>query len=68
MKGENLCPFCRHPIPKERLPNNSKMVKKEIMKRVAVEDPVALRRMGCVKYEEGDYQSVHLFVEGCRIR
>ena len=54
---ENLCPFCRHPIPKERLPNNSKMVKKEIMKRVAVEDPVALRRMGCVKYEEGDYQS-----------
>ncbi len=47
-----MCPFCRHPIPE-----NKEEVNKNLMKRAAANDPVALREMGRKHCREGDYGS-----------
>jgi tetratricopeptide (TPR) repeat protein len=49
---EQTCPFCRHPVPttKEEMETNK-------MKRVAANDPVAIREVGVKRYYEGDYDS-----------
>ncbi len=44
------CPFCRKPPP-----DNNKEIAKRRMKRVKVNDPVALCEEGIQKYDEGDY-------------
>ena len=46
---ELTCPFCRHPVPtfNEEAESNK-------MKRVKVNDPVALRQMGCIHSVAGD--------------
>ena len=52
-KRENMqrtCPFCRHPLPTTKEEAN-----KIRMKRVAGNDPVAMREMGVKHYDEGDY-------------
>ena len=46
------CPFCRHPAPKSMEDSD-----KNLMKRVEANDPVAMRRMGKRRHEEGDYNS-----------
>eukprot|EP00984_Skeletonema_dohrnii_P031308 scaffold23632_cov169-Skeletonema_dohrnii-CCMP3373.AAC.2 len=54
-KEENLhstCPFCRHPVPKSE--EEFEMI---LMKRVAVNDPFALRQMGSFIYTRGDYDT-----------
>jgi hypothetical protein len=51
-KLERTCPFCRHPAPKSR-----EEVEKNIMKRVELNDPVAMLQMGKQRFEEGDYDS-----------
>jgi tetratricopeptide (TPR) repeat protein len=47
---ERRCPFCRHSIPKS-LDETIQI----IMKRVAANDPVAMRQMGTYRYSAGDY-------------
>jgi TPR repeat protein len=47
---ENKCPFCRHPAP-----YNEKETKINLMRRIEVNDPVAMRQMGQFCYDEGDY-------------
>ena len=44
------CPFCRHPEPKTDADIN-----KNLMKRVAVNDPVALREMGLRHFQKEEY-------------
>jgi hypothetical protein len=44
------CPFCRHPAP-----NSEEEIKKNFMKRVDVNDPIAICDMGTKRGEEGDY-------------
>ena len=44
------CPFCREPIVKTVEEGD-----RDEMKRMMVNDPVALRQMGAKRYEEGDY-------------
>eukprot|EP00985_Skeletonema_marinoi_P030779 scaffold33857_cov73-Skeletonema_marinoi.AAC.1 len=52
-KLEKKCPFCRHPVPK--LEEESK---RNLMKRVEVNDPVALHQMGFFyRNQEGDYEN-----------
>ena len=46
-----ICAFCRHPLPKTK-----KEYQKNLMKRVAANDPVALNYMGCIQNKEGDYE------------
>jgi tetratricopeptide (TPR) repeat protein len=51
---ENLkqkCPFCRHPKP-----DNQEEIDLNVMKRVAKNDPFALREAGTNRYKEGDYE------------
>jgi TPR repeat protein len=48
---EYTCPFCRHPMPTEE------GHKKNLMKRVAANDPVALLELGKKHYSEGDYDT-----------
>jgi TPR repeat protein len=50
--GRNRCPFCREP-PIDGKEENIKRV----LKRVEVNDPNALRQMGAIREEEGDYDS-----------
>jgi len=53
-REENLqhkCPFCRQPIPKTQ--EKADIL---LMKRVKVNDPVAICFMGTRRYEEGDYK------------
>ena len=54
-KRENIqvqtCPFCRHPVP-----HTMEEVKKNVMKRIEVNDPVALSQMGNAHWTEGDYE------------
>ena len=45
------CPFCRHPAPKTEAEAD-----KNNMKRIAVNDPFALREMGVRCYRDGDFQ------------
>jgi hypothetical protein len=46
---EHRCPYCREPVPK-----NQEEVKKNLMKRVKANDPVALLQVGGMRYDEGD--------------
>ena len=50
------CPFCRHPLPKTQAEMD-----KNKMKRVAANDPVALREMGKKHHSDGDYGSAFKF-------
>jgi hypothetical protein len=45
------CPFCRHPAP-----NSKKEADMNRMKRIEVNDPVAMCYMGDHRCEEGDYE------------
>jgi hypothetical protein len=48
---EQKCPFCRHPSPK-----SDEEVKKNLLKRIEVNDPVAICGVAKQRYhEEGDY-------------
>jgi len=50
---ENLqetCPFCRHPKIRTDEETN-----KNLMKRIAANDPVAMRKIGSMRHDEGDY-------------
>ena len=47
---ERTCPFCRHLRPKSK-----GEAQKILMKRVEANDPVALRRVGSLRSDEGDY-------------
>ena len=49
-KLKKKCPFCRHPTPKLQ-----EEAEKNNMKRVEVNDQVALCQMGMHRYIEGDY-------------
>jgi TPR repeat protein len=51
-KIESKCPFCRHPRP-----TSEEEADRNRMKRVAANDPVALREVGKNRYEDGDYKS-----------
>jgi tetratricopeptide (TPR) repeat protein len=53
---EQSCPFCRHPLPKTQ-----KEMDKNKMKRVAANDPFAIRQMGKKHYIDGDYESAFKF-------
>eukprot|EP00984_Skeletonema_dohrnii_P034059 scaffold32901_cov157-Skeletonema_dohrnii-CCMP3373.AAC.2 len=46
------CPFCRKPVPFTQEQHD-----KQMMKRVAANDPVAMRRKGILQYNKGDYGS-----------
>jgi len=46
------CPFCRHPAP-----NSEEETKKNFMKRVDANDPIAICEMGTMRGEEGDCDS-----------
>jgi TPR repeat protein len=48
---ENKCPFCRHPAP-----DNYEEVKINLMRRIEVNDPAAMRQMGQFCYIEGDHR------------
>ena len=47
---ENKCPFCREPV-------GNKLWRKQIMKRIESNDPVAMCREGVEQYEKGDHSS-----------
>eukprot|EP00984_Skeletonema_dohrnii_P019251 scaffold9169_cov77-Skeletonema_dohrnii-CCMP3373.AAC.2 len=51
-KLEKKCPFCRHPLPKSQ-----EEFKRNLMKRVEVNDPVALHQMGLYRNQERDYEN-----------
>jgi len=48
---EQRCPYCR-----ELLPNANEEHEKNYMKRVKVNDPVAICQVGKTRYREGDYE------------
>ncbi len=47
---EPTCPFCRYPLT-----NNQEEANKNLMKRIAANDPVALRQMGAKHSRKGEY-------------
>jgi len=47
---QRKCPFCRHPVP-----DSEEETKRNMMKRVEANDPVAMRQMGGMRRREGDY-------------
>ncbi len=49
---QQICPFCRHPVPKTQ-----EEAEKNKMKRIEANDPVAMSRMGFRHLNEGDYES-----------
>eukprot|EP00985_Skeletonema_marinoi_P008286 scaffold3712_cov145-Skeletonema_marinoi.AAC.8 len=49
-RAELRCPFCRQP----RSLNNQKEIEKIFMKRIEVNDPVAMCKMGKQRHREGD--------------
>jgi len=51
-KLQHACPFCRKPVP-----STLEQGDKQTMKRVAANDPVAMRRKGIQQHEKGDYRS-----------
>ena len=52
-KGQQpTCPFCRHPVPETR-----EEFYKIGMKRVAANDPAAMRQMGAKHFRKGEYDS-----------
>jgi TPR repeat protein len=46
------CPFCRHPRPA-----TMKEFEKNLIRRIEANDPVAIWKMGSIRYEKGDYKS-----------
>ncbi|KAK1746715.1 zf-MYND and TPR domain-containing protein [Skeletonema marinoi] len=46
------CPFCRKPVP-----STDKQCDKQILKRIAANDPVAMLRKGIEQHRKGDYGS-----------
>ncbi len=50
--GGNSCPFCREPAPE-----HDQEWEKRMMKRIKANDPNALRQMGLIRFNEGDYDS-----------
>eukprot|EP00984_Skeletonema_dohrnii_P018508 scaffold8668_cov89-Skeletonema_dohrnii-CCMP3373.AAC.4 len=50
-KLQPACPFCRNILPATKEENN-----KNKMKRVAANDPVAIREIGVKHYSNGDYE------------
>ena len=50
-RREMTCPFCRHSRPETKVE-----AQKILMKRVEVNDPVALRLIGSQRREEGDFK------------
>ena len=48
---ELKCPFCRHALPKSQV--EAEMI---LMKRVEANDPVAVRQIGTLHSDEGDYK------------
>eukprot|EP00984_Skeletonema_dohrnii_P007348 scaffold2660_cov116-Skeletonema_dohrnii-CCMP3373.AAC.3 len=54
-KKKSKCPFCRHPVPESRAEAD-----RNLMKRIKVNDPIAMRFLGMRCYWDGDYiTSVH---------
>ncbi|KAK1746725.1 Sel1-like repeat family protein [Skeletonema marinoi] len=51
-KLQHACPFCREPVP-----STQEQCDKQMMKRVAANDPVAMRRKGIQQHKKGDYRS-----------
>ena len=49
---DQKCPFCRHPAPK-----SDEEFDKNLMKRVEVNDPVAMCEVGKERYYGGDYEA-----------
>eukprot|EP00984_Skeletonema_dohrnii_P029793 scaffold20682_cov61-Skeletonema_dohrnii-CCMP3373.AAC.1 len=49
-RRDHKCPFCREPV-------GNKLWRKQIMKRIEANDPVALCREGVEQYDKGDYSS-----------
>jgi len=49
---KHSCPFCRKPIP-----DTDEESDKRIMKRIEMDDPVAMRQEGLNRGKKGDYQS-----------
>eukprot|EP00984_Skeletonema_dohrnii_P020442 scaffold9973_cov72-Skeletonema_dohrnii-CCMP3373.AAC.1 len=49
-KLKHTCPFCRHPVPK-----SEEEFKRNILRRMKANDPVAIRQMGGYRNQEGDY-------------
>jgi len=47
---QQTCPFCRRPSPE-----TDEEINKNIMKRVEKNDPVAMRQLGKMHYQKGDY-------------
>jgi tetratricopeptide (TPR) repeat protein len=50
--AQRVCPFCRHPYEK-----NEEEIKKNLMKRIAANDPFALCLLGKEHYFKGNYES-----------
>ncbi len=50
MRLQPSCPFCRHPIPKSQEEGD-----KRSMKRVAVNDPIAMAQLGSRLLDNGDH-------------
>eukprot|EP00985_Skeletonema_marinoi_P016894 scaffold9172_cov98-Skeletonema_marinoi.AAC.5 len=46
------CPFCRKPVP-----STQEQSDKQTMKRIAANDPVAMRQKGIQQYDKEDYRS-----------
>ena len=55
---QRTCPFCREPVPKTHEEND-----KRRMKRVEMNDPVAMRDLGLKKCFEGDYRSAFEYLK-----
>jgi len=47
---EESCPFCRHPAP-----DSDDEIKKDLMRRIEVNDPAAMRHMGTCCHQKEDY-------------
>ena len=54
---EPTCPFCRHPKPK-----SEEEYEKNVMKRVDLNDPVAILQTSLRRYEAGDYDGAFRYV------
>eukprot|EP00984_Skeletonema_dohrnii_P001409 scaffold448_cov81-Skeletonema_dohrnii-CCMP3373.AAC.2 len=54
---EHTCPFCRRPFPRSGAAANM-----NVMKRVKVNDPAAIRGKGIQCYEQGDYVSAFAYL------
>eukprot|EP00577_Skeletonema_sp_RCC1716_P019765 CAMPEP_0113409090 /NCGR_PEP_ID=MMETSP0013_2-20120614/20959_1 /TAXON_ID=2843 ORGANISM="Skeletonema costatum, Strain 1716" /NCGR_SAMPLE_ID=MMETSP0013_2 /ASSEMBLY_ACC=CAM_ASM_000158 /LENGTH=308 /DNA_ID=CAMNT_0000295179 /DNA_START=19 /DNA_END=945 /DNA_ORIENTATION=+ /assembly_acc=CAM_ASM_000158 len=49
-KLDHNCPFCRHPAPE-----SEEEYERNLMKRVEANDPTAMRQLGGIRRNEGDY-------------